>query len=221
MTHNLPKETKEIIDTIDTKETKEIIDTIDIKEGIVNHDNYTQEVLLEQYRVHKDYVKKRIEMKRTGIRLRLPSIPEDISENMIKFIIHHKLQDRTSTWNCVKGDLYSLKEGYQECKCFTSTGPISFSPISKWNVIYFLDATQWLEDKFIVYRCSLEGTSLEWQHIKVNKKQMFQDQSIQKRRPRLQWNLLYPQIRPFCTKIFEGNFDEIFVPMEDVLIKEE
>ena len=127
------------------------------------------------------------------------------------------MQDRTSTWNCEKGDLYSLKEGIQECKCFTSKAPISFSPTPKWNVIYFLDARQWLEDKFILYRCKLESTSLEWQHIKVNQKETFQDQSNQKRRPRVNWEMLFPQIHSFYTKIFEGNLDEIFTSISPII----
>lgn len=95
-------------------------------------DTYTEEVLREQYGLHRDYVSgRKASAKRLGIKFRLPSIPEDISENMIKFMIR-RTGDLSSRWNC-SADLLSDKEGKQECKCFTSDGPISFTPSSHWE----------------------------------------------------------------------------------------
>ena len=174
-------------------------------------DSYTKELLYQQYNNHKSYVIGRIETTiKIGVKVRLPCIPEDISENIVKFIIHNKLHDNTSKWNCKNGDLYSEKEGIQECKCFTSDGPLSFTPLSEWNVIYFLDAREWLNNKFILYRIPLQRTSLEWKNIKVSKKQTFEDQTKQGRRPRLTWNLLYPQIKSYCEKIYDGSLEDIF-----------
>jgi len=169
-------------------------------------EKYTTTILREQYNLHKNYV---IQRKTLPINIRLPFIPEDISENIIKNIIHTKLGDKTSSWDC-KGDLKSLKEGVQECKCFTSDGPISFTPSSNWNVIYFLDARKWLDDWLILYRVPLERTSDEWKSIKVNKIHTFEDQTIQGRRPRIIWNSLKPQIENHIHKVFEGSFEEIF-----------
>lgn len=172
-------------------------------------DGYTESVLREQYNLHKTYVKSRMESgKRLNIKFRLPSLPEDISENIVKFIIH-KNGDTTSTWDC-KGDLYSSVEGKQECKCFTSDGPPSFTPTSEWDVIYFLDARRWLDDKFTLYKVSLKRTSDEWKAIKVSKSQTFDDQCQQGRRPRITWESLYPQISAHCEKIYDGVFDGIF-----------
>ncbi len=174
-------------------------------------DNYTVDVLQTQYNLHKNYVTGRIaSLKGLGIKARLPSIPEDITENIIKFIIH-KNGDTSSSWNC-KGDLYSTKEGVQECKCFTSDGPLSFSPTSDWNVIYFMDAQHWLEDKFVVYRINLKKSSEEWKKIKVNGLQTFDDQAKQGRRPHISWKLLEPQVSSHCEKIFDGTFQEIITP---------
>jgi hypothetical protein len=176
-----------------------------------NNDNYTKEVLMEQYYLHKNYVKNRIETtKKLGVKVRLPSIPEDISENIIKFILHSKLNDISSRWNC-SGDLISEKEGKQECKCFTSDGPASFTPSSEWNIIYFLDARDWLNDKFVLFRIPLKRSSDEWKNIKVNKNQTFEDQCKQGRRPRLTWDALEIQLNIFCEKVYEGKFDEIFI----------
>jgi hypothetical protein len=178
-------------------------------------ETYTAELLKEQYALHKSYVKGRIETtKKIGIVVRLPSIPEDISENIVKQIIHNKLNDKTSRWDCAKGDLESQKEGKQECKCFTSDGPLSFTPSSHWDVIYFLDARNWLNDQFILYRIPLKRSSPEWTNIKISNTQTFQDQIKQGRRPRISWNSLLPQVQSHCTKIYEGTFDDIFIPLE-------
>jgi hypothetical protein len=180
-------------------------------------DTYTQIVLREQYTLHKNYVETR---KKLGIRIRLPNIPEDISENTIKFILH-KLGDTTSSWSCKKGDLLSKKEGVQECKCFTSDGPLSFSPSTNWDVIYFLDARKWLLNKFVLYKVNLRKSSDPWKSIQVSKKQTFEDQVKQGRRPRIGWNLLYPQIETYTKKVFEGSFEDIFTPQVPQVPKEE
>jgi hypothetical protein len=177
----------------------------------ITEDTYTKEILKQQYALHKTYVEGRITTTtKTGVKVRLPSIPEDISENIVKQIIHNKLNDKTSRWDCKKGDLQSQKEGKQECKCFTSDGPPSFTPSSEWDIIYFLDARNWLNNKFILWRIPLKRTSNEWKNIKVNKTQTFEDQTKQGRRPRITWETLKPQIEPHCTKVYEGTFEDIF-----------
>jgi hypothetical protein len=171
-------------------------------------DKYTKDILKQFYNVHKSYVEQIKELsKKIDIKVRLPSIPEYISENIIKFIIH-KNGDESSNWNC-SGDLYSQIEGKQECKCFTSPGPISFTPSSEWDIIYFLDAREWLNDNFIVYRVNLTKQSDEWKHIPMNKKQSFDDQCKQGRRPRIGWDSLHKYIEDHCEKIYEGTFNEI------------
>ena len=178
-------------------------------------DTYTKDLLKEHYALHKAYVNGRIHTtKKIGVKVRLPCIPEDISENIVKFILHNKLKDTTSRWDCKKGDLQSEKEGKQECKCFTSDGPPSFTPSSDWDVIYFLDARNWLNDKFILYRVLLKRTSSEWKNIKVSKRQTFEDQTKQGRRPRITWESLQPQISSYCNNVYDGTFDDIFNPLE-------
>ena len=177
-------------------------------------DKYTKEILKEQYALHKSYFIGRLNTtKNIGIKVRMSGIPEDISENIIKNIIHNKLNDKTSRWNCNNGDLQSEKEGIQECKCFTSDGPLSFTPSSHWDVIYFLDARKWLDDNYTLYRIPLKRTSEEWKNIKMNKIQTFEDQTNQGRRPRINWESLYPQIESHCNKVYEGNFEDIFIPL--------
>ena len=177
---------------------------------LVVKDAYTSDLLKTRYLLHKTYVTESMKFSsQHGVKFRLPCIPEDISENMIKFIIHKK-GDTTSSWDCGKGDLMSKKEGKQECKCFTSDGPPSFTPSSHWDVIYFLDARHWLEDKFVLYKVNLKRTSETWKNVNVSKTQTFDDQCKQGRRPRITWESLYPQIASHTEKIFEGTFEDIF-----------
>lgn len=186
-----------------------------------NKDTYTETLLKEQYNLHKAYVNGRINTtKKIGVKVRLPCIPEDISENIVKYIICNKLKDTTSRWDCKNGDLESKKEGKQECKCFTSDGPPSFTPSSDWDVIYFLDARNWLNDIFILYRVQLKRTSSEWKNIKVSKTQTFEDQANQGRRPRITWELLQPQISSYCSKVYEGKFEDIFNDSNPLEVKE-
>ena len=177
---------------------------------ITKEDKYSELILKEQFRLHTMYVKSRIESSNVlNITFRFPCIPEDISENIIKFILH-KNGDKTSKWSTSTGDLHSDIEGIQECKCFTSTGPLSFTPKSEWDIIYFLDAQKWLEEKFVLYKVNLKRTSEEWKNIKMNKKETFEDQRKVGRRPRINWYGLYSQIKDHTEKIFDGTFDEIF-----------
>ena len=184
------------------------------KFGKMVADSYTKELLIEQYTMYKLYAVSRMRMASLlGVKVRRQPMPEDVSENIIKFIIHNKVGDPSSRWDCKKGDLLSETELVQECKSFTSTGPSSFSPQSDWDVIYFLDARRWLDDNFILYRVNLKKSSDVWKNIKVNSTQTFNDQCIQGRRPRITWKLLYPQISDHCVKVFEGSFDNIFIPV--------
>ena len=135
------------------------------------------------------------------------------SKGKLKFILHSN-GDTTSRWNNKTGDLFSEKEGKQECKCFTSGGPISFTPSSNWDVLYCLDARQWTNDNFILYKIKLSKNSEEWKNIKVSRKQTFDNQAKQGRRPRITWDALFPQIEEHCEKVFEGNiFDLVINPL--------
>lgn len=180
-------------------------------------DTYTKDLLIEQYNLHKSYIISRINTTiKTGVKVRMSAIPEDISENIIKNIIHNKLNDKTSKWDCKSGDLFSNIDGIQECKCFTSDEPLSFTPTSEWDVLFFLDARKWLNNNFILYKVALKRTSTQWKNIKVNKTQTFEDQIKQKRRPRINWENLKKQLDNNYTKIYEGSFEDIFIPLEVV-----
>jgi len=205
--------------TTDLDELTENFNKVTIAESPKSklEDKFTKKILKKLYTTHLDYYLKQKEIaEKYKIKIRYSCIPESISENIIKFIIH-KNGDTTSTWDC-KGDLLSEIEGKQECKCFTSDGPLSFTPSSEWGVIYFLDAREWLSDKFVLWRVNLKRTDELWAKIKVNKKSTFFDQTKQGRRPRIGWETLYPQIASHTTKIFEGTFEQIIAEGSEGLV---
>lgn len=174
----------------------------------MSKDKYTYEILLEHFYIHQQYILniKNIS-KKIGIKMRTPNFPEQISENIIKFIIQKQF-DKNITWIC-KGDLKSDIYGKIECKCFSSSGPTSFGPTENWNIIFFLDMTEWLKNKIVLYKVNLQNTSKEWKNIKVNKKETFEQQCVNKRRPRINWKNLYPQIKDYCEIIFTGKLEDI------------
>lgn len=154
--------------------------------------------------VYTRRLKERFEHK--NVQYRLPPFPDHISENMVMRIIQQT--DNSCTRSC-SGDLYSSQQGKIEVKCFTSVGPSSFGPKCEWDVIYFLDAMEWTKNHFVLYKINLKNSSEEWKKIKINKAESYTDQCDQKRRPRLAWALLYPQIREHTEIVFDGSFEDI------------
>lgn len=151
-----------------------------------------------------------------GVKLADPGL-KDYSENIIKFILR-KQGDETCVWakglKKKSGDLYSDYYGTLECKSFTSDGAISFSPKPHWNILYILDAKDWFEhDRFTLYKVDLNSDETCWlQGVMVNQKETYKMQSEDGRRPRIAWKKLYPQIKNYTTRIFQGTLDDIFDP---------
>ena len=148
--------------------------------------------------------------------IRHQNLPEDITENIVKFIIINHERDLSCSWAKsakISGDLYSDKYIYApiEIKAFMSDGPSSFGPRKKFGVLYFLDMRAWLNDIFILWKVSLTSDSLEWKNMKMSKSQTFEDQCKEGRRPHINWNTLQPQLQLInkCEKIYEGTFDGI------------
>lgn len=162
-----------------------------------------------------DNAKREIEFtERFGLKHRREGMSAELSENIIKYAIR-RLGDATCTWACEVGDLYSDVEKVQECKSFTSTGPTSFGPHQKWDVIYFLDARGALEDKLVIWRIGLPSTHEFWTTLPVNKKQTKADQAGEDRRPRQQWSVIqelatakHPEA---ITEFYNGTFEGLFV----------
>ena len=182
-------------------------------------DKYTGDVLRVRYTGFLDtYVSTAEIIKTTGLPIRHQNPPEDVTENMAKFIIQNYDNDPTCKWAKSighVGDLYSEKYSTEyppEVKALTSDGPSSFGPEKKFSVIYFLDMRQWLNDIFILWRVNLTSEASEWKGMKMNKTQTFEDQCLQGKRPHISWDNIYPQITDHCVKVYEGTFEGIFTP---------
>ncbi len=158
----------------------------------------------KRHRDEKDKFIKNYSIKK----IRKNNIPESLSENIIKFIIIDIEKNNTIKWSSCSGDLLD-GNNIIECKCFSSSGPISFSPTPKWKYIYFLDARLLFITGYIkLYKCYLPPESKQWQNIKINKLQTFSDQIKQKRRPRITWKELEKQIE--YEEIFSDNINKLF-----------
>ncbi len=175
-------------------------------------DSYTSSVLKNEYNALVTYINHRVNTKST-LPVRLPIIPEDVSENIVKFVIRNYLKDTTCKWSKTinkSGDLFSEKEGQIEVKCYTSDGPISFGPKESWDSLYLLDATKFTSGLFTVWRLPYKNTSTEIKSLKVNKTQTFEEQSTEKRRPRLNPKSFHQCLGQHAQKVFEGSFESIF-----------
>jgi len=185
------------------------------------NDRYDKTILTKRFMNFKNMYISDEELIQNGLRIRHPNTPEDITENMTKFIIRNYEKDESCVW-CkgvdtkygLTGDLFSNK--YEkiapiEVKSFNSNGPSQFGPDKKFGVLYFLDLRKWLQNEIILWKVALHDQSSEFKNIKVNKSQTMEEQLRQGRRPRISWNKLYPQIRDFCEKIYEGTFENIFL----------
>jgi len=182
-------------------------------------DLYTKEILhmrWTHFRQGHDMLSSLIQD--TSLKIRRPNPPEDMTENMTKFIIQYKDNDPSCRWaKCMglKGDLYSDKYTLDyppEVKSFTSDGPCQFGPTKKFGVLYFLDLRKWTENRIVLWRVNLRSDSPEIKAVKVSNTQTMEQQCNSGVRPHIPWNKLYPQIESHCIKVYEGTFEDIFTP---------
>jgi hypothetical protein len=180
-------------------------------------DKYSIEVLQKRYADYKNSVETTMKIiKETNLPIRNQNPPEDITENIVKFLIRTRETDNSVKWAkavSLNGDLYSDNYNHKypiEVKAFTSDGPSSFGPKKKFGVIYFLDMRGWLNNVFILWKVNVSSNSPEWKQIKMNKTQTNADQCEEGRRPHISWDNIHSQISEKCVKVYEGTFEDIF-----------
>lgn len=204
-----------IIDNIN----KNIDNISQITSELLN-DRYDKNTLKSRFTNFKNMYISDEQLIKNGLNIRHQNTPEDITENIVKFIIINHENDTSCVW-CkgvdkkygLKGDLFSNKYDKSapiEVKSFTSSGPSQFGPDKKFSVLYFLDLRQWLNDNIILWKVNLNYLSDEFKNIKVNKYQTMEEQFLEGRRPHISWDNIHPQICDFCEKIYEGTFEDIF-----------
>lgn len=176
-------------------------------------DNYTPQILRRRYNAFKLEVATTKEIRETiGLPIRCQNPPEDITENIVKFVIHKYEGDRDCQWAKSLGRKGDLVSGslQKEVKAFMSPGPSSFGPHKVFDAIYFLDIRGMVDDHIVVWKVNLTNESPEWKNMKVNATQTFADQCAQGRRPHISWDLIRPQITDHCMILYEGPFEGIF-----------
>jgi len=148
--------------------------------------------------------------KKNNCKMRKIGLPEIVSENMIKyFLIEHQ---NINCNNSSVGDLHFVEENKTikiECKCFTSTGPMSFGPTENWNVLICLDAINL--NKYKLYKIDLSNNSNEWKNMKITNNKTFEEAIKNKNnRPRFSFDKLCKNLdSKHISILFEGSFEEM------------
>jgi hypothetical protein len=152
-------------------------------------DKYTEAILRKRYNRYRDnYIFDSELISSTSLPIRHQNPPEDITENITKFIIINHDNDPSCKWAKglgLKGDLYSEKYNIDtppEVKAFTSDGPSQFGPKKKFGVLYFLDMRKWIDDIIILWRVNLTNDSPKMKQIKMNRTQTHEEQCLEGRR---------------------------------------
>jgi hypothetical protein len=147
-----------------------------------------------------------------NVKYRLPNFPEDISENIAKHLIC-TLENLICAREKKGGDLRTPDNKRIEVKCFSSCGPTSFGPNEKWDMIYFLDATDYDKGNFKLYRIALSNTSEAFQQMPINKKETFAKQCSDKRRPRLAFKDIQKHLQEHVNVVFDGNLHQLYTDL--------
>lgn len=163
--------------------------------------------LLELYNSFVEYYTKIKTISKTNnIKIRLPNFNGDLSENIIRLYINN-YENRNC--ECSKNGDLCINEIKIEVKCFSSSGPSSFGPKESWNEIYFLDATNFYDNRFKIFKCSLSNNSTLWKNIKINKSQSYYDVCKSGKRPRIVFSLLKSQLKNNIKEIYNGCLENI------------
>ena len=210
--------------------------------SLCRYDRYTADVLIKRFNTYKE---RTIEDNRYKTEIKIPfrnmNPPEDITENIVKFVIRKVDKDDSVVWCRMvgfSGDLSSTTLGILEVKSLTSNGPSSFGPKKKFNKIYFLDMREWLNDRLSVWKIDITQDSPEFKELRtrVEKEALDTDtaeeeclassgagstlgeQCEQKRRPHLKFDeikaSIFSRSPEKVTEIFNGTFEDIFKTAE-------
>jgi hypothetical protein len=145
--------------------------------------------------------------KKNKIKVRLPNFAEGLSENIIRAYIINK--ENKVCEASITGDLLVNDNIRVEVKCFASSGPTSFGPKEKWDHIYFLDATNFKNKQFKIYKSELSNTSDEWKNIQISKIDKYNDVCMKGKRPRINFSILKNQLAKDIKLVFEGKLEDI------------
>ena len=177
-------------------------------------DNYTLQVLnkcLDKYIVDIEF-NEQINALISEKKRRNENFPSDISENIAKFVIF-KRYGIMPCWDTDKGDLVINKNPIFkriEIKGFMSSGPSSFGPTEKWDILYFVDARDFKNKNFKVYEVKLSNTHNNFRNIQMSKKNTYGNIADCGKRPRGCFDTIFkPQLKQDCKLIFDGHISKL------------
>lgn len=194
-----------------------------IKEKIndisIQKDGFTKQLLKDSINKYNDLYSfiDNVNSKLTIKKFRKPNYPSEITENLVKFAITKKYNTSPTekllpSWDTKKGDL-CLRDMQIEVKGsvdLMNGGPCSFGPKEEWDYIYFVDALNRSRNEFKIYEIKLSNEDKIWKNIKVNKNETYQNQCLQKRRPRITFKELIRQIpESYINILFDGNINDL------------
>jgi len=163
-------------------------------------DNYNNTINFEN-KLNQNLKKKKI---------RKSNFPSHVSENIVKFWFSKKY-NIIPTWDTKKGDLIINNIQIEVKASINLSNSLStFGPTEKWNRIYFVDGENTCIKKYKIYEIKLSNVHPIWKNLKVNSKESYHDQCVQKRRPRMTWNTIYKQLgQKYCKLVFDGYLSEL------------
>lgn len=156
-------------------------------------------ICYQAYRGHLNYLRT-ID---SGIKIRLPNFPEQISQSVVYWI--SKIQGLKISRKVSSGDLTQYLNGEWspvEVKCSSSSGPTSFGPSEKWKILYYVKVE---DENFVVYRINISSDDKKLLDYPVSKKETYQHQCLQKRRPRFDMDKFIRFHADSCLKIYDGH----------------
>ena len=203
MNHNLIKIQSYFRGFVIRKKNRELNDsmTLDIINGLLNNHINTIN--------YNDKMNQKLSKKK----IRNPNFPSEISENIVKYVlVHCKNYKIFPNWDTECGDLDWVYKKL-EIKCFSSQGPSSFGPTEKWDILYFLDATDFINKNFKLYEIRLSNKNDIWGNIKMNKKDTYKQQCENGKRPHISFEKIKEQLyninENYCKLIWSGNISEL------------
>ena len=142
---------------------------------------------------------------------RITNFPEYISENLVVIIL--KMKGLDACWNRFNkdtGDLIYYKDGVKykgEVKC-KQNGPSQFSPSSKWETLFYVDATNHINNNIQVYMIeNINNINLD--SMQISKTQTFKDQKDEGRRPRFDISKTLCDYINDNTLIYNGSINDL------------
>jgi hypothetical protein len=199
------------------KENIIVNENIDLKDQYIENEKYKiidKNERTEITNIFNNYMSTIILYNNLSIKIRKPPFPSEISETLVCSLLWKIKQIKTNPnsirYNKSTGDLTLQNKKNIEVKCFSSDGPMSFGPITKWNSLCIVDALNYINNDFKVYFVNAEDTDNIWNQIKINKKTSFNEAKKTGILPRLNPSNLINQLTKFnkITLMYQGTFED-------------